>query len=129
MRRFKVNYNNDDPIIKEEKILNPDDQINNLYKKFIEENCIFEPLYISSFNDVNKAFNIYFKNHSIGRFRKDKLINIDNRFSLKNVKKCKYCNQKHNKFCCDDYFVKDRTEILYFINLKLKDVSVIDTEY
>jgi hypothetical protein len=128
MRRYNVirTYCKEEPIKNIEPILNKDEQINDMYKKFIEEKCIYEPLYITSFNDINKTFNEFFKNHSIGRFRSDKLLNIDNRFSLKSLRTCKYCDKKHNKFCCDEYKVKNSNEKLFIINLKLKD-SLINT--
>lgn len=100
-----------------------------LVKRFIDENCDYEFMKITSHDEIKKAYNHFLRNIedssknlniSLAISVRD-IASLDNRYTYKRVHLCKSCNRRQFSKCCDDYNIKNRKSVYYMVNLKLKD--------
>lgn len=97
-------------------------------KRFINEKCEYDYQRLTHVHKVRDAYNIFLSENKelLNQYNVNYAINpkdiikIDSRFETITIVTCKYCLNKHYKDCCDKYVRKDRTNLAYIVNLKLK---------
>ncbi len=106
-----------------------EEQYFRILKKFIDSECDFEYMVMTSLDDIKDAWRVFLENLddpaknmniSLSISPKD-IASIDPRFSFVRIHLCKYCGQKIYKGCCSNYSrSKGRKTKYSMVNLVLK---------
>lgn len=100
-----------------------------LVKRWIEDCCEYSYLSCVTQSEMIESYSKFLKknidlNRTLVTFSLNcqDIPKLDHRFYYKRAYICKTCKTRHFKACCGDYHIKNRTNIHFMINMKIKPI-------